>query len=46
MLPMVEIAAAYIIGMMQVGPNLIQTEYLNEDKQIVTVTEVIQEVPN
>lgn len=43
---MVEIAAAYIIGMMQVGPNLIQTEYLNEDKQIVTVTEVIQEVPN
>lgn len=46
MLPMVEIAAAYIIGMMQVGPNLIQTDYINEDKQIITVTEVIQEVPN
>jgi hypothetical protein len=43
---MVEIAAAYIIGMMQVGPNLIQTDYINEDKQIITVTEVIQEVPN
>ena len=41
---MIEIAAAYIIGMMQVGPNLIQTEYLNEDKQIITVSEVIQEV--
>ena len=40
---MVEIAAAYIIGMMQVGPNLIQTEYLNEDNQIITVTEVIKE---
>jgi len=43
---MIEIAAAYIIGMMQVGPNLIQTEYINEDKQIITVTEVIQEVSN
>ena len=43
---MIEIAAAYIIGMMQVGPNLIQTEYINEDKQIITVTEVIQEIPN
>ena len=42
---MIEIAAAYIIGMMQVGPNLIQTDYINEDKQIISVTEVIQEVP-
>jgi len=43
---MVELlAAAYIIGQVQVGPNLIRTDYINEDKQIITVTEVIQEVP-
>lgn len=41
---MIEIAAAYIVGMMQVAPNLIQTDYFNEDKQIISVTEVIQEV--
>jgi len=46
LLIMIEIAAAYIVGMMQVAPNLIQTDYLNEDKQIISVTEVIQEVPN
>lgn len=40
---MVEVLAAYVVGMVQVGPNLIQTQYLNEDHQIVTVTEVIQE---
>ncbi len=39
------LAAAYIIGQAQVGPNLIRTDYINEDKQIITVTEVIQEVP-
>jgi hypothetical protein len=42
---MIEVLAAYVVGMMQVAPNLIQTEYINEDKQIITVTEVIQEVP-
>ncbi len=43
---MVELlAAAYIIGQVQVGPNLVRTDYINEDKQIITVTEVIQEVP-
>jgi hypothetical protein len=40
------LAAAYMIGQVQVGPNMIQTNYINEDKQIITVTEVIQEVPN
>jgi hypothetical protein len=40
------LAAAYIVGQMQIGSNMIQTEYINEDKQIITVTEVIQEVPN
>jgi hypothetical protein len=46
MLPVVELlAAAYIIGQVQVGPNLVRTDYINEDKQIITVTEVIQEVP-
>jgi hypothetical protein len=43
---MIEVLAAYVVGMMQVAPNLIQTEYINEDKQIITVTEVIQEVSN
>lgn len=40
------LAAAYMIGQVQIGPNLIQSQYLNEDKQIITITEVIQEVPN
>jgi len=40
------IAGAYIVGQTIVGPNLIRIDYLNEDKQIVTVTEVIQEAPN
>ena len=39
------IAGAYIIGQVIVGPNMIQTEYINEDKQVLTITEVIQEVP-
>ena len=43
---MIEVLAAYVVGMVQVGPNLIQTDYLNEDKQIITVTEVIEEVPH
>lgn len=43
---MIEVLAAYVVGVVQVAPNLIQTDYLNEDKQIISVTEVIQEVPN
>ena len=43
---MIELIAAYMVGQMIVGPNLIQTDYINEDHQLITVTEVIQEVPN
>jgi hypothetical protein len=43
---MIEVLAAYVVGMVQVAPNLIQTEYLNEDNNIVTVIEVIEETPN
>jgi hypothetical protein len=39
------LAAAYVVGMVQVGPNMVQTQYMNEDHQIITVTEVIQETP-
>lgn len=42
---MLEVFAAYIIGQMIVGPNQIQTDYLNEDHQVITVVETIQEVP-
>lgn len=43
---MIEVLAAYVVGQIIIGPNLIQTDYLNEDKQIISVTEVIQEVPD
>jgi len=36
--------AAYIVGQVITGPNQITTDYLNEDNQIVTVIEPIQEV--
>jgi hypothetical protein len=39
------LAAAYIVGQVQIAPNLIKTDYINEDKQIISVTEVIQQVP-
>ena len=39
------LAAAYMIGQVQVGPNMIRTDYINEDRQVITVEEVIQEVP-
>ncbi len=39
------LAGAYIVGQMIVGTNQIQTDYLNEDNQIITVVEVIQEIP-
>lgn len=35
---------AYVIGQVITGPNEITTNYLNEDNQVVTVIEVIQEV--
>ena len=39
------LAAAYVVGMVQVGPNMMKTDYINENHQIITVTEVIQETP-
>lgn len=39
------LAAAYMIGQVQIGPNMIRTDYINEDKQIITIEEVIREVP-
>lgn len=35
---------AYVVGQVITGPSEITTNYLNEDKQIVTVIEVVQEV--
>ena len=40
---MIEVLAAYVVGMVQIAPNLIQTQYLNEDHQIITVTEVMSD---
>lgn len=40
------LAAAYMIGQVQIGPNMIRTDYLNEDRNVITIEEVIQEVPN
>ena len=38
---MIELLAAYVVGQVQVGPNLIQTDYINEDNALITVTEVL-----
>jgi hypothetical protein len=33
------LAAAYIIGQVQIAPNIIRTEYINEDKVIIIIEE-------
>jgi hypothetical protein len=33
---------ADVIGRVQVAPNLIQTEYIVDDNQIVTITEFVR----
>jgi hypothetical protein len=38
--------ASLIIGQSIIGPNLIQTEYLTESNQVITVVEKIQEISN
>jgi hypothetical protein len=38
--------ASIIVGQVISGPNLIQTDYLTETNQVITVLETIQEVPN
>jgi len=33
------LAAAYIVGQVQIAPNIIRTEYINEDKEIIVIEE-------
>lgn len=37
------LAAAYIIGQTQISPTVIQTEYINEDKEIIITFEQVKE---
>jgi hypothetical protein len=37
--------ASTIVGQSIIGPNLIQTDYLIETNQVITIQETIQEVP-
>jgi hypothetical protein len=37
------LAAAYIIGQIQISPTVIQTEYINEDKEIIITFEQVKE---
>jgi hypothetical protein len=37
--------ASLIVGQSIIGPNVIQTEYLTHNQQIITIQETIQEVP-
>lgn len=37
--------ASLIVGQSIIGPNVIQTEYLTPNQQIITIQETIQEVP-
>lgn len=36
--------ASTIIGQVLTGPNVIQTEYLTETNQVITIQQTIQEV--
>jgi hypothetical protein len=33
------LAAAYIVGQVQISPYIIRTEYINEDKEIIIIEE-------
>jgi len=37
--------AATIVGQVIIGPNLLQTDYLTERDEIITIVETIEEVP-
>jgi len=37
--------AATVIGQVITGPNLLQTDYLTERDEVITIVETIQEVP-
>jgi hypothetical protein len=43
---MIELLVATIVGQSIIGPNLMQTEYLTPNQQIITIQETIQEVPH
>jgi len=43
---MIELLVATIVGQSIIGPNVMQTEYLTQTNQIITIQETIQEVPN
>ena len=34
-----------LIGQVIIGPNLLQTDYLTERDEVITIVETIQEVP-
>lgn len=38
--------ASVIIGQSLIGPNVLQTDYLTNANQVITIQEVIQEVPD
>jgi len=40
------IISSLIVGQSIIGPNLLQTDYLTETNQVITIQETIQEVPN
>jgi hypothetical protein len=37
--------ASIIVGQSIIGPNTLQTEYLTERDEVITIVETIQEVP-
>jgi hypothetical protein len=43
---MIELLVATIVGQSIIGPNVMQTEYLTPNQQIITIQETIQEVPD
>ncbi len=43
---MIELLVATIVGQSIIGPNLMQTEYLTPNQQIITIQETISEVPD
>jgi hypothetical protein len=43
---MIELLVATIVGQTLIGPNVLQTDYLTNANQVITIQEVIQEVPD
>jgi hypothetical protein len=38
--------ASVIVGQSLIGPNLLQTDYLTDTNQVITVQEKVQELPD